>query len=96
MHLNNYGMLIPCGIDVFSGVEFVCCHVGDATAKPVAEATPSKKPASLWDQLKQKVSKVTNLVSSELAGKYAWSAGLPGCVTVIVYSTCKVELTQLA
>ena len=25
MHLQTFGMLQPCGVDVFSGVEFVCC-----------------------------------------------------------------------
>ena len=25
MNLHNYGMLLPCGIDRFRGVEFVCC-----------------------------------------------------------------------
>lgn len=23
--LENFGMLLPCGVDMFSGVEFVCC-----------------------------------------------------------------------
>ncbi|XP_051997922.1 amyloid beta (A4) precursor protein b isoform X4 [Xyrauchen texanus] len=27
MNLHNYGMLLPCGIDRFRGVEFVCCPV---------------------------------------------------------------------
>ena len=25
MKLKSFAMLLPCGIDVFSGVEFVCC-----------------------------------------------------------------------
>lgn len=25
MNLHDYGMLLPCGIDRFRGVEFVCC-----------------------------------------------------------------------
>lgn len=25
MKLRSFAMLLPCGIDVFSGVEFVCC-----------------------------------------------------------------------
>ena len=25
MRLRSFAMLLPCGIDVFSGVEFVCC-----------------------------------------------------------------------
>ncbi|XP_044297863.1 amyloid-beta precursor protein isoform X3 [Varanus komodoensis] len=29
MNLYDYGMLLPCGIDKFRGVEFVCCPVAD-------------------------------------------------------------------
>nr|XP_056714444.1 amyloid-beta precursor protein isoform X2 [Euleptes europaea] len=29
MNLHDYGMLLPCGIDKFRGVEFVCCPVAD-------------------------------------------------------------------
>ncbi|XP_036599033.1 amyloid-beta precursor protein isoform X2 [Trichosurus vulpecula] len=29
MNLHNYGMLLPCGIDKFRGVEFVCCPLAD-------------------------------------------------------------------
>ncbi|XP_015676850.1 amyloid-beta precursor protein isoform X2 [Protobothrops mucrosquamatus] len=29
MNLHDYGMLLPCGIDKFRGVEFVCCLVAD-------------------------------------------------------------------
>ncbi|XP_068126693.1 amyloid-beta precursor protein isoform X4 [Hyperolius riggenbachi] len=29
MSLHEYGMLLPCGIDKFRGVEFVCCPVAD-------------------------------------------------------------------
>jgi hypothetical protein len=25
MRVKSFAMLLPCGIDVFSGVEFVCC-----------------------------------------------------------------------
>ncbi|XP_039911469.1 amyloid-beta precursor protein isoform X5 [Hirundo rustica] len=29
MNLHNYGMLLPCGIDKFRGVEFVCCPLAE-------------------------------------------------------------------
>ncbi|XP_075450057.1 amyloid-beta precursor protein isoform X8 [Ascaphus truei] len=29
MNLHDYGMLLPCGIDKFRGVEFVCCPAAD-------------------------------------------------------------------
>ncbi|CAN0325155.1 unnamed protein product [Bubo scandiacus] len=29
MNLHHYGMLLPCGIDEFRGVEFVCCPLAE-------------------------------------------------------------------
>ncbi|XP_010127992.1 PREDICTED: amyloid beta A4 protein-like, partial [Chlamydotis macqueenii] len=29
MNLHDYGMLLPCGIDKFRGVEFVCCPLAE-------------------------------------------------------------------
>lgn len=34
MNLHDYGMLLPCGIDRFRGVEFVCCPVVDEGDNP--------------------------------------------------------------
>jgi len=28
MKTENFGMLLPCGVDLFTGVEFVCCPEG--------------------------------------------------------------------
>ena len=33
MKLKSFAMLLPCGIDVFSGVEFVCCPNSPASNK---------------------------------------------------------------
>nr|XP_033796927.1 amyloid-beta precursor protein isoform X2 [Geotrypetes seraphini] len=33
-NLHDYGMLLPCGIDRFRGVEFVCCPVADEGDNP--------------------------------------------------------------
>ncbi|XP_058237198.1 amyloid beta (A4) precursor protein a isoform X2 [Hemibagrus wyckioides] len=38
MNLHNYGMLLPCAIDRFRGVEFVCCPVETEREKDDAEA----------------------------------------------------------
>uniref|UniRef100_A0A3P9IY51 Amyloid beta (A4) precursor-like protein 2 n=1 Tax=Oryzias latipes TaxID=8090 RepID=A0A3P9IY51_ORYLA len=38
MVLHSYGMLVPCGVDMFRGTEYVCCpssHVGEATPAPL-------------------------------------------------------------
>merc|ERR1712038_1753798 len=53
MRLRPFAMLLPCGIDVFSGVEFVCCPAKKARKERVSpeEATLAKA----WpDQLKLK------------------------------------------
>merc|ERR1719367_2696830 len=53
MRLRSFAMLLPCGIDVFSGVEFVCCPAKKARKERVSpeEATLAKA----WpDQLKLK------------------------------------------
>uniref|UniRef100_A0A3P9L4Y6 Amyloid beta (A4) precursor-like protein 2 n=1 Tax=Oryzias latipes TaxID=8090 RepID=A0A3P9L4Y6_ORYLA len=38
MVLHSYGMLVPCGVDMFRGTEYVCCpssHIGEATPAPL-------------------------------------------------------------
>lgn len=78
MHLKDLGMLLPCDIDMFSGVEFVCCPIDskgqqtvNVTAEPTAEPATTPKPLSILDKLKQRVSKFANLVSSEIVGMYS-------------------------
>ncbi|XP_014669092.1 PREDICTED: amyloid beta A4 protein-like [Priapulus caudatus] len=36
MRLSSFAMLLPCGIDMFSGVEFVCCPGNDDAAVPTS------------------------------------------------------------
>lgn len=36
--LHSYGMLVPCGVDMFRGTEYVCCpssHIGEAIPAPL-------------------------------------------------------------
>lgn len=38
MVLHSYGMLVPCGVDMFRGTEYVCCpssHIGEAIPAPL-------------------------------------------------------------
>jgi amyloid beta A4 protein len=54
MRVKSFAMLLPCGIDVFSGVEFVCCP---AANKNKAEATTTAAvplPDKAVDAVKQK------------------------------------------
>merc|ERR1719412_1039321 len=53
MKLRSFAMLLPCGIDVFSGVEFVCCPAKKARKERIS---PEEKTlANAWpDQLKLK------------------------------------------
>lgn len=38
MNLHDYGMLLPCAIDRFRGVEFVCCPSETGKAKDDSKA----------------------------------------------------------
>lgn len=38
MNLHDYGMLLPCGIDRFRGVEFVCCPTEEERVSESTEA----------------------------------------------------------
>lgn len=40
MNLHDYGMLLPCGIDRFRGVEFVCCPAEAERDADSAEQDP--------------------------------------------------------
>ncbi|XP_071197134.1 amyloid-beta A4 protein-like isoform X1 [Salvelinus alpinus] len=41
MNLHDYGMLLPCGIDLFRGVEFVCCPADTHRESESVELTES-------------------------------------------------------
>lgn len=41
MNLHDYGMLLPCAMDRFRGVEFVCCPVETEREKDDAEEDDS-------------------------------------------------------
>lgn len=51
MKLQSYAMLLPCGVGIFSGVEFVCCPgaASSTTQKPI-EMEVTK--GSLFDQIR--------------------------------------------
>lgn len=47
MTLKSFAMLLPCGIDVFSGVEFVCCpknYKNHGKARPMEVEEPVALP----------------------------------------------------
>ncbi|ETE71713.1 Amyloid beta A4 protein, partial [Ophiophagus hannah] len=47
MNLHDYGMLLPCGIDKFCGVEFVCCLVADESDN-VDSAEAEEDDSDVW------------------------------------------------
>ncbi|XP_051840801.1 amyloid-beta precursor protein isoform X2 [Antechinus flavipes] len=47
MNLHNYGMLLPCGIDKFRGVEFVCCPLADENEN-VDSADAEDDDSEVW------------------------------------------------
>ncbi|XP_043927291.1 amyloid-beta precursor protein isoform X4 [Protopterus annectens] len=46
-NLHEYGMLLPCGIDVFRGVEFVCCPVSEDNER-VKSADTKEDDSDVW------------------------------------------------
>merc|ERR1712106_857678 len=48
MRLRSFAMLLPCGIDVFSGVEFVCCPAKKVRKERVTKE--EKTLASAWPE----------------------------------------------
>ena len=64
MTVKDYGVLIPCGIGKFTGVEFVCCpdeadeQATDAVKiVPITEATSTSGPTSVLEHLKNEIAK---------------------------------------
>ncbi|XP_007430688.1 amyloid-beta A4 protein isoform X2 [Python bivittatus] len=47
MNLHDYGMLLPCGIDKFRGVEFVCCPVADVSDN-IDSAEAEEDDSDVW------------------------------------------------
>jgi amyloid beta A4 protein len=48
MKVKSFAMLLPCGIDVFSGVEFVCCPSSKAASTTKKERLDKKPLTSSW------------------------------------------------
>lgn len=46
MNLHDYGMLLPCGIDRFRGVEFVCCPAEEERKSDSAEQ--NEEESDVW------------------------------------------------
>lgn len=75
MVVKDYGVLIPCGVGTFSGVEFVCCPDDaseDATDAvkivPVSEAASTSEPMSVLEHLKMEISKFAKHVNATSVG----------------------------
>ncbi|XP_007901749.1 amyloid beta (A4) precursor protein a isoform X2 [Callorhinchus milii] len=47
MNLKDYGMLLPCGIDQFRGVEFVCCPISEENEK-VDSVDVDEEDSYIW------------------------------------------------
>ena len=77
MVVKDYGVLIPCGVGTFSGVEFVCCPDDaseDATDAvkivPVSEAASTSEPMSVLEHLKMEISKFAKHVEATSVGMF--------------------------
>ncbi|XP_067849453.1 amyloid beta (A4) precursor protein a isoform X2 [Heptranchias perlo] len=47
MNLHDYGMLLPCGIDEFRGVEFVCCPIPEENDK-IDSSDVDEEDSDVW------------------------------------------------
>ena len=77
MIVKDYGVLIPCGVGTFTGVEFVCCpddvseYATDAVKiVPVSEAASTSEPLSVLEHLKMEISKFAKHVEGTSVGKF--------------------------
>lgn len=77
MVVKDYGVLIPCGVGTFTGVEFVCCPDDaseDATdavkVVPVSEAASTSEPMSVLEHLKMEISKFAKHVEGTSVGMF--------------------------
>jgi len=68
-HLHGYGVLLPCNVDMFSGVEFVCCprkHKKTKTVEPTS--TEAETPTSTTSDLETLVAKFEKSVPEKSVG----------------------------
>ena len=75
MTLGDYGVLIPCEIGLFTGVEFVCCpedggEIATEAVKvvDVSVVSSTSKPVSVLEHLKSEISKFAKHVEASLIG----------------------------
>lgn len=77
MTVKDYGVLIPCGVGKFTGVEFVCCP-DDASEEatdavkvvPISEAASTSEPTSVLELLKKEISKFAKHVEGSSVGMF--------------------------
>ncbi|XP_053214408.1 amyloid beta precursor like protein 2-like isoform X1 [Panonychus citri] len=54
MKLKSFGMLLPCGVGIFGGVEFVCCPAWSTTTSPPELVTLGTEKKQLENQITYK------------------------------------------
>lgn len=74
-HLHGYGVLLPCAVDKFTGVEFVCCpkkHKKHQTMKPTSSEVPTEAetPTTASSELEKLVSQFEKSVPEKSVGKW--------------------------
>ena len=90
MTLGDYGVLIPCNIGLYTGVEFVCCppdadEPATEAVKIVAlsEASSTSKPTSFLEHLKSEIAKFAKHVEGSSVGMYKANLLLMLIITII-------------
>lgn len=73
MTLKDYGVLMPCGTGMFTGVEFVCCppessEPATEMVKVMAISKATEKPTSVLEHLKSEISKFAKHIQGTSVG----------------------------
>ena len=79
MVLNDYGVLIPCGTGLFTGVEFVCCpdEVDSERATDAIQVEIQATSTSVLEGLKSEITKFAKLAEGASVGRCLGSDCLP-------------------
>jgi amyloid beta A4 protein len=75
MKLQSFGMLQPCGLDVFSGVEFVCCPTSSKDSSLLKPTPSAKSDQSDGNSFAQAANGVLSSLSKKDQFKYETDTG---------------------
>ena len=96
-HLNDYGVLLPCDVDKFTGIEFVCCprkHKKNKTIQltPTATPTESETPTTPGSELEKLVAKFEESVPEKSVGMCFIMQPDPKSIFWVIFKALDIEI----